>query len=85
MALDRSPEPCLLESNILPSLVGSQLSIIPVKSKLNWPKGLGGDSIYSKLFTCSFFSSGCHFVHQSRTVLAVLIEGHLSNIPMKFE
>ena len=30
---------------ILSILVGSQLSIIPVKSESNWPKGLGGDSI----------------------------------------
>ena len=32
----------------------------------------------------SIFSSGGHFVHQSKTVLAILVEGHLSNIPMKF-
>ena len=30
---------------ILPILVGSQLGIIPVKSELKRPKGLGGDSI----------------------------------------
>ena len=33
----------------------------------------------------SIFSSGGHFAHQSGAVLASLIEGHLSNIPMKFE
>ena len=31
------------------------------------------------------FSSGGHFAHQSGTVLAILVEGHLSNIPMKIK
>ena len=30
-------------------------------------------------------SSGGHFVYQSGIVLAILVEGHLSKIPMKFE
>ena len=34
---------------------------------------------------CSILSSGGHFVHRSGTVLAVLIEGHLSNISRSFE
>ena len=34
--------------------------------------------------TQDFYSCG-HFVHCSRTTLAILIEGHLSNIPMMFE
>ena len=33
----------------------------------------------------SIFSTGGHFVHQSKTVLAILVEGHLSNIPIKFK
>ena len=33
----------------------------------------------------SIFRSGGHFVHRSGTVLAVLVESHLNNIPMKFE
>ena len=33
----------------------------------------------------SIFSSGDHFVNRSETVLAILVQGHLSNIPMKFE
>ena len=33
----------------------------------------------------SIFSTGGHFVHGSGTALAILVEGHLSNIPMKFE
>ena len=28
------------------------------------------------------FSSGGHFVHQNKTVLTILLEDHLSNIPM---
>ena len=30
----------------------------------------------------SIFSSGSHFVYQNETILAVLIEDHLSNIPI---
>ena len=33
----------------------------------------------------SIFSSGDHFVHQSETVLAILVECYLSNISVKFE
>ena len=33
----------------------------------------------------SIFSSGGHFVHQSRSILAALVEGHLSYILIKFE
>ena len=33
----------------------------------------------------SIFSTGSHFVPRSKTVLAILVEGHLSNIPMKFK
>ena len=58
---------------------------MPMKFESNWPKGSGGVSFLSKLFTFSIFSSGGHFVHWSGTVLAILVEGHLSNIPMKFE
>ena len=31
------------------------------------------------------FRTGGHFVHRSETVLAILVEGHLSNIHMEFE
>ena len=33
----------------------------------------------------SIFSSGGHFVYQSETVLAILVEGHHGNSPIKFE
>ena len=33
----------------------------------------------------SIFSSGGHFVQRSKTILAFLVEGRLSNIPMKFK
>ena len=33
----------------------------------------------------SIFSYGGHFVHRSETILAILVEGHLNNTPMKFE
>ena len=68
-------------------LLGSHLCNIPEKFESHWSKGLGGDSIYSKLFKFFFsiFSSGDHFVHWSETFEAILIQGHVSNIPMKFE
>ena len=33
----------------------------------------------------SIFSSGGHLVQQSRTVIAILVKGHLGHIPVKFE
>ena len=56
-----------------------------MKFESHWPKGSGGVSFLSKLFMISIFSSGGHFVHWSQIVLAILVEGHLSNIPMKFK
>ena len=56
-----------------------------MKFESHWPKGSGGFSILSKLFTIFYFSSGGHFVHRSESVLAILVEGYLSNIPMKFK
>ena len=31
----------------------------------------------------SLFSSGGHFVQQSRTIVAILVKGHPRNIPVK--
>ena len=31
----------------------------------------------------SFFTTGGHFVQWSETILAILVEGHLRNIPVK--
>ena len=56
-----------------------------MKFESHWPKGSGGVSFLSKLFTIFYFELSCHFVHWSGTVLAILVEGHLSNIPMKFK
>ena len=58
---------------------------MPIKFKSHWPKGSGGVSFYGNYPRFSFISSGGHFVHRSGTVLANLVEGHLSNIPMKFK
>ena len=33
----------------------------------------------------SIFSSCCHLVYRSEKILAILVGGHLGNIPMKFE
>ena len=56
-----------------------------MKFESHWPKGSGAVSFLSKLFTIFYFSSGGHFVHRSGTILAILVEGHLSNIPMEFK
>ena len=56
-----------------------------MKFESHWPKGSGGVSFFRNYSRFSIFSSGGHFVHLSGTVLAILLEGHLSNIPMKFK
>ena len=33
----------------------------------------------------SIFSSGGHLVYRSRTILAILVESQIGNIPIKFE
>ena len=59
---------------------------MPVKFESRWPKGIGGDSIKSKSFASfSILSSYGLFVHRSETILAILVESHLSNISMTFE
>ena len=70
---------------ILAILVGSHLGNIPMKFESHWPKGSGGVSFYANYPRFSIFSSSGHFVHQSKTVLAILVEGLLSNISMKFK
>ena len=70
---------------ILAFLVGSHLGNIPMKFESHWPKGSGGVSFYGNYPRFSIFSSGGHFVHRSETVLAILVEGHLSNISLKFK
>ena len=56
-----------------------------MKFESHWPKGSGGVSFLANYSRFSSFSSGGHFVHPSRTVLAILVEGHPSNIAMKFK
>ena len=57
-----------------------------MKFASHWPKGSGGVSFLNKFSSrFSIFSSGGHFVHWSGTVLAIFVEGHLSNIAMKFK
>ena len=70
---------------ILAILVGSHLGNIPMKSESHWLKGSGGVSFNGNYPRFSISSSGSHFVHRSETLLANLVEGHLSNIPMKFK
>ena len=57
-----------------------------MKFESHWPKDSGGVSFFKANYSrFSIFSTGGHFGHGSKTVLAVLVEGHLSNIPMKFK
>ena len=70
---------------ILAFLVGSHLGNNPVKFESHWPKGLGGDRFKANYLCFSIFSSGDQFVHRSETTFAILVQGHLSNISVKFE
>ena len=70
---------------VLAILVGSHLGNIPMKFESHWPMGSGGVSFNGNYPRFSIFSSGGHFIHRSETVLAILVEGLLSNISMKFK
>ena len=70
---------------MLAILVGSHIGNTPVKFESRWPKVSGEASIEHKVFTFSFFSCGGHFGQRSETVLAILVDGQLSNILMKVE
>ena len=56
-----------------------------MKFESHWPMGSGGVSFCGNYPQFSIFSSGGHFVRRSKTVLAILVEGHLSNISVKFK
>ena len=56
-----------------------------MKFESHWRKGSEGVSFYGNYPRFAIFSSGGHFVHRSKTVLDILVEGHLSNISMKFK
>ena len=56
-----------------------------MKFDSHWLKGSGGVSFKGNYSRFSIFSSRGHFVHRSQAVLAILVEGHLSNIPMKIK
>ena len=55
-----------------------------MKFESHWPMG-SGVSFKANYSQFSVFSTGGHFVHRSKTILAILVEGHKSNIPMKFK
>ena len=56
-----------------------------MKFESHWLKGSGKVSFKANYSGFSIFSSGGHFVHRSNTILAILLEGHLTNITMKFK
>ena len=56
-----------------------------MKFESHWPKGSGGVSFKANYSRYTIFSSGGHFAHPSQTVLAILVEVHLSIISMKFK
>ena len=70
---------------ILDFLLGSHLGNIPMKFESHWPMGSGGVTFKANYSRISIFSSGGHFVLRSKTILAILVEGHLSNLSMKFK
>ena len=66
-------------------MVGNHLGNMPMKFESHWPKGSGKVSFKANYSRFPIFSSGGHFVHRSKSVSAIFVEGHLSNIPMKFK
>ena len=58
---------------ILAILVGSHLGNISMEFESHWPKGSGKVAFKANYSQFSIFSSGGHFVHQSGTVLALLV------------
>ena len=70
---------------IVAILVGSHLGNIPMKFESHWPKGQEKLAFKANYSGFSIYSSSGHFVHRSETVFPILVEGHLSNIPMKFK
>ena len=70
---------------ILAILVGRHRGNIPMKFESIGPRvqeELAFKANYSRF---SILSPGGHFVHRSETVLAILVEDHLSNIPIKLK
>ena len=70
---------------ILAILVGNHLGNIPMNLNHTCPRVQEEFAFKANYSQFSIFSSGGHFVHRSGTVLAILVEGHLSNISMKFK
>ena len=56
-----------------------------MKFESHWPKASGGVSFHGNYPRFSIFSFGDHCVHRSKTVLSILVEGHVSNISIKFK
>ena len=56
-----------------------------MKFESHWPMGLGEIAFKANYSCFSIFSSGGYFAHRSGTFFAILVEGHLSNILIKFE
>ena len=69
---------------ILAILVGSHLGNIPMKIESYWPKGSGRVGFKANYSQFTIFSPCGHFVHWSGIVLAILVQGQLNNIPLKF-
>ena len=70
---------------ILAILVGSHLGNIPISLNHIGPRVQDELAFKANYSRFSIFNSGGPFVHQSITILAILVEGHLRNIPMKFK
>ena len=57
-----------------------------MKFKSHWRKGSGGVSFFKQnIHYFLFLALAAILFIGAKTVLAILVEGHLSNIPMKFK
>ena len=55
-----------------------------MKFESHWPRGSGGVKLLKQIIH-DFLFLALAAIFFFRTVFAVLVDGHLSNIPMKFE
>ena len=57
-----------------------------MKFKSHWPKGSGGVKLLKQIIhDFLFLALAAILFIEAKPYLAVLLEGHLSNIPMKFK
>ena len=70
-----------LIENVLTIFDVQVTQILPTKFRVDWAFGSGEEAKTDFII----FSSGSHLAHWSKSILAILVESHLGNIPVKFD